>query len=121
MSAAARAAPQPIRMRFALKFALETWDAGQRSLRSGVFTEGRLLMDRRGTWTSTRSTLGLCAAVLFWSSLAIAQVTTGTILGTVKDQTGAVLPGATVTATNVETGISRSATTGGRGEYRLQA
>ena len=54
-------------------------------------------------------------------SLLMAQLTTGTILGTVKDQTEAVLPGATVTVTNVETGIVRSATTGSRGEYRILA
>ena len=65
--------------------------------------------------------LMLPAAVLYWLSLANAQVTTGTILGTVKDQTGAVLPGATVTATNAETGISRSVTTEARGEYRIPA
>ena len=47
--------------------------------------------------------------------------TTGTILGTVKDQSGAVLPGATVSATNAETGIARNTVTGGRGEYRIPA
>ena len=65
--------------------------------------------------------VGLCAAILVWASMAAAQSTTGTILGTVKDQSGAVLPGATVQATNVETGISRSAVAGSRGDYRIQA
>ncbi|MBI4478820.1 MAG: TonB-dependent receptor [Acidobacteria bacterium] len=51
----------------------------------------------------------------------LAAQTTANILGTVKDQSGAVLPGATITATSVETGISRSAVSGSRGEYRLQA
>jgi hypothetical protein len=52
---------------------------------------------------------------------AIAQVTTGTILGTVKDQSAAVLPQVSITVTNVGTGISRSAITGSRGEYRIPA
>src|SRR5437879_4138456 len=56
-----------------------------------------------------------------WQSSVQAQLTTGTILGTVKDRSGAVLPGATVTVTNIETRIARSAVTGERGEYRVPA
>src|SRR6478672_11611267 len=41
------------------------------------------------------------------------------ISGTVKDQSGAVIPGATVTARNVDTGLSRVAVSDGTGEYRL--
>jgi Carboxypeptidase regulatory-like domain len=48
-----------------------------------------------------------------------AQQTTGSIVGTVKDQAGAVVPAAAVKATNVETGFSRSAPTNGYGEYRI--
>src|SRR5206468_310504 len=36
-------------------------------------------------------------------------------------QSGAVLPGATVTVTNVETGIARTAVSGTKGEYRVPA
>ena len=56
--------------------------------------------------------------VFFLCGISQAQVTTGTILGTVSDSTGAVLPGATITIRNVETGISRVATTDGAGRYR---
>ncbi len=59
--------------------------------------------------------------VLLFGETAQGQLTTGAILGTVKDQTDAVLPGATVTVTNVETGIKRSAVSGNRGEYRIPA
>lgn len=52
-------------------------------------------------------------------SLASAQVTTGSISGTVKDASGGVLPGATVTATNVDTNFMRSEATNERGEYSL--
>jgi len=41
---------------------------------------------------------------------AAAQAVTGTLLGTVSDTTGAVLPGATVTATNTDTGFNRTVT-----------
>ena len=57
--------------------------------------------------------------VLSFSSLLQAQQTTGSIVGTVKDESGAVVPAATVKATNVETGFSRSAPTNGYGEYRI--
>src|SRR5687768_8771128 len=48
---------------------------------------------------------------------AWAQVTTGTIQGTVKDSSGAVLPGVTVTATNTDTNVTRTAVTDSRGDY----
>jgi len=51
------------------------------------------------------------------SSAAYAQ--NAQIAGTVKDQSGAVIPGATVTARNVDTGLSRTAVTDATGEYRL--
>jgi hypothetical protein len=48
-----------------------------------------------------------------------AQQTTGVIVGTVKDQTGAVINTASVKATNLDTGYSRSAPTNSYGEYRI--
>ncbi len=48
-----------------------------------------------------------------------AQVATGTILGTVTDTSGAGVPGATVTATNLDTQFSRGATTDLSGQYSL--
>ena len=59
--------------------------------------------------------------VLMFSIVASihAQQTTGSIVGTVKDPVGAVVNAATVKATNVETGFSRSAPTNGYGEYRI--
>ena len=50
---------------------------------------------------------------------AWAQVTTGAVLGTVQDSTGAILPGVEVTATNLNTGITRTAIAGDEGSYRL--
>jgi hypothetical protein len=51
---------------------------------------------------------------------ALAQAPTGTILGSIKDSQGAVVPGATVTATNQGTQFSRNAVTDGAGEYALR-
>jgi len=46
---------------------------------------------------------------------------TGAILGTVHDRTNAVIVGAKVVATNVETNFSKSATTGSDGQYHILA
>src|SRR5438093_11713319 len=48
-----------------------------------------------------------------------AQLPTGTILGTVKDASGALVPGAAVTAQNLETGTSRSTLNNATGADRL--
>jgi hypothetical protein len=44
-----------------------------------------------------------------------------TIVGTVTDQTGAVVANAKVTATNTDTGVARTATTNEAGQYVLQS
>ncbi len=49
-----------------------------------------------------------------------AQTITATLEGRVLDPSGAVLPGATITAVNVGTGISRSVVSTEVGEYRIQ-
>ncbi|HJU42535.1 MAG TPA: carboxypeptidase regulatory-like domain-containing protein [Vicinamibacterales bacterium] len=51
---------------------------------------------------------------------ANAQVATGTILGGVTDATGGAVPGANVTATNLDTQFTRSTTTDDSGQYSLQ-
>ena len=55
------------------------------------------------------------------STLLHGQGSSATILGVVQDQSSAVLPGANITITNVETGTVRSSVTGARGEYRVAA
>ncbi|MCZ6877741.1 MAG: TonB-dependent receptor, partial [Acidobacteria bacterium] len=54
---------------------------------------------------------------LFYASLAVAQLTRGTISGTVTDQTGGAVPGAAITITHVDTGVTRASETGARGRY----
>jgi hypothetical protein len=57
--------------------------------------------------------------ILTGSIAAFGQQVTGTIVGTVKDPQGAVVNTATVKATNLDTGFSRSAPANGYGEYRI--
>ncbi|MDH3531140.1 MAG: carboxypeptidase-like regulatory domain-containing protein, partial [Acidobacteriota bacterium] len=60
--------------------------------------------------------------VLAFSAVAFGQGRTGTIEGTVSDQTGAVIPGATVTieSTGTTTGFSRTVQTDGNGYYIVE-
>src|SRR5579871_1587716 len=62
--------------------------------------------------------LVLIASLLFvCASTAFCQTETAAVLGTVTDSTGAIVPGATVTLKNLGTGVSRTATTSGSGDY----
>jgi hypothetical protein len=57
------------------------------------------------------------SAALFIPALASAQAVTGTLLGNVTDSSGAAVPGATVTATDVNKNISRTAVSNEAGYY----
>lgn len=63
--------------------------------------------------------LVLVAALALGGTSAYAQ--NAQIVGNIKDQSGGVLPGVTVTARNVERGFVRTAVTDGAGDYRLPA
>src|ERR1700722_6910128 len=64
---------------------------------------------------------GLVFFLFVASSTSFAQLPTATILGTVKDASGAVVPGANVTARNIDTGSTRAVPTEGDGSYRFSA
>ena len=49
------------------------------------------------------------------------QADSGTIVGSVTDPAGAVVPGATVTISTIATGLTRTATTNANGQYRADA
>jgi hypothetical protein len=63
--------------------------------------------------------LSALACAVATSTWAQAQITTGVIQGQVEDSTGAVLPGVSVEARNVDTNFSRTLTTDGQGRYAL--
>jgi hypothetical protein len=76
---------------------------------------------------ATRSRFGIrnhllsLVLVLLVCSLGRAQLDTGTISGTVTDQSGGAIPGATIAIRNVETGVTRSLPTNAAGRYEAVA
>jgi Carboxypeptidase regulatory-like domain len=70
------------------------------------------MIDRGGRWIGL-----LVVAALALAPAAAAQTTTGRIAGTVSDSSGGVLPGVTVTVTETNTSLSKTATTDEHGAY----
>ncbi|MBV9937931.1 MAG: carboxypeptidase regulatory-like domain-containing protein, partial [Acidobacteriaceae bacterium] len=71
-------------------------------------------------WTRFTQAALLVILASLLSVLSFAQSTSGNITGTVYDQTGATVPGATVTAKNQETGVESTATATSAGNYRIE-
>src|SRR4026209_1121254 len=66
----------------------------------------------------SKRSLGLLSAVfLLFATSAMAQRTTANLRGTVTDSTQALVPGATVTVSNADTGFSRTMVTNESGVY----
>jgi hypothetical protein len=63
------------------------------------------------------SALTVAVALGAVPSTAAAQAVSGTLLGNITDSSGAAVPGATITATEVETSISRTAVSNESGHY----
>ncbi len=70
----------------------------------------------KGGWPT-----GLMLILLVFTTVlpSKAQQITGAIVGTVNDQQGAVISGATIKVTNTGTALSRTVVTNGYGQYRL--
>ncbi len=78
----------------------------------------------QGTRAMLKLILRMVAVLLFASgagAVSYGQVdqSTATLRGTIYDPRGAVVPGATVTATNPATGVTRSTVTGRDGTYQI--
>ncbi len=56
-------------------------------------------------------------ALLAFASIVVAQAVSGNMAGTVVDKSGALVPGASVTVVNVDTGFTRSLTANTHGEF----
>src|SRR5207244_1450915 len=69
--------------------------------------------------TDMKTSILLTTLILFSAVVCSAQTFRGSILGTVTDPNGAVVPDAMVTAKNVATGIERSTVTDTFGNYTL--
>ena len=65
----------------------------------------------------------ITASVVFIMAVSVsqAQLPTATILGAVRDASGSVIPGVSLTARNLETGQTRTAATALDGSYRFSA
>ena len=76
-------------------------------------------MKRRSPLGSVVALFGcLLTVLLLHTSPALGQGTsTGTVVGIVADQQGAVIPGSLITLTDVTTGIARTTTTNNDGQY----
>ena len=67
-----------------------------------------------------RQFIGVLAGIIFLFAGAFplySQANLGRILGTITDQTGGVIAGATVTVTDVDRGVTRTLATDQAGEY----
>jgi hypothetical protein len=73
---------------------------------------------KRGGFFSLPSVVLLAVCLLF-AAPTFAQRVTGDITGTVNDPSGAAVPGATVTAENLATKLTRTTTSGEQGLYRI--
>jgi outer membrane receptor protein involved in Fe transport len=60
-----------------------------------------------------------CLMCVIVSAPAWAQFETGNVVGTIKDSTGAVVPGAKVTLTNTQTGVTNEKTSDANGSYEF--
>src|ERR1022692_1572330 len=75
-------------------------------------------MAMRKAWIVIGLAMFLCVVTGGFATAAYAQFSSN-LQGVVMDSTGAVIPGATVTLTNIDTGVSQLATTGQQGDFRF--
>src|SRR5438067_1559133 len=59
--------------------------------------------------------------IALWSSSLFGQALSGTVVGTVTDQTGAAVAEATVIVTNEGTGLARNTNTNAQGQFRADS
>src|SRR5262245_48350052 len=82
------------------------------------------MIDPKATYTRRSFSAAIALALLslqVLSVLAAAQTDQGRIVGTVRDQNSAVVPGATISVKNERTGEERAVSTGQQGQYLVTA
>src|SRR5882762_6679644 len=85
-------------------------------------SRGGLWVKIKGFWRNVKRVylrIFTTSLALVLGGTSLFAQATAQITGTVRDQSGAVLPGVEVTATQTDTGISRSAITNETGSYVL--
>ncbi len=90
--------------------------------------EGRTWKAIPSPWRGRAVSVALTSAVSFGSARAALEISShpaatavSTLSGTITDPAGAVIPGATLTATNSSGVLVGSATTDSHGQYRMEA
>src|SRR5439155_2830328 len=77
----------------------------------------------RSTVTCLRSfgrfVTAIVATIALGTTLVFAQTSTATILGTVRDTSGALVPGVSITVKHTESGLTRTVTSSERGAYNV--
>jgi hypothetical protein len=77
-------------------------------------------IEKNGSRTQTLACIiVMISTMLLCCGVGSAQVQTGTLAGTVKDSTGAIIPNASISVKNVDTGATRNATGGPQGGYTI--
>src|SRR5512140_3591649 len=77
-------------------------------------------MQRIRVWAFTIALIAVALLCSSTPSIFAQSLTTGDIVGTVTDPTGAVVPAANVALKSIETGKSQATTTNESGEYRFR-
>src|SRR5262245_48592092 len=74
----------------------------------------------RHSRSTTWRLIGVCLTLFFVSEIALsAQFDTAVVLGTVRDGSGAVVPGATLTLKSIDTGITAETQSDENGNYQF--
>src|SRR5215831_6350459 len=77
----------------------------------------------RGTGSSVRVfgrfVIAIVALIAFGASLVFAQTSTATILGVVRDVTGALVPGVSIAVKHIDTGLTREVLSNESGSYNV--
>src|SRR5205809_5587815 len=66
-----------------------------------------------------RFVTALVATIALGTSLVFAQTSMATILGTVRDTSGALVPGVSITVKHIESGLTRTVVSSERGGYNV--
>ena len=83
------------------------------------FIQPKFSLNKEGTHFMRRRLQILLITVLFLSSSVFAQTSTASISGVVVDEKESVIPNATVTVRNTDTGFTRTLQTDGEGRYQF--
>ena len=69
----------------------------------------------------THHLFAVVLTLAFFAGTVWGQLTTASLTGTVKDASSAIIPGATVTVKNLESGLTRTVDTDSNGNYSIQS